>query len=138
MLHSYFFPVCAVLTQGINELLIMLFRPIVSFFGIKILVVEGTIMTTDLRPRESQSHRLSIGFVIDLPALRHDKMCQFIYSLFLIDLIKTINLVLIKINKKNSNYNQGSMHDQAFWYDLNPWNIIYAACFAVFYVVASS
>ena len=57
-------------------------------------------MTTDLRPRESQSHRLSIGFVIDLPALRHDKMCQFIYSLFLIDLIKTINLVLIKINKK--------------------------------------
>ena len=46
----------------------MLFRPIESFLGIEVGMVEGVILVAYLWPGEGVSHELGVLSIIDLPA----------------------------------------------------------------------
>jgi hypothetical protein len=49
----------------------MLLGPVESFFGVEVGVVQGVVIVADVRSRESSSHELSIGAIVDWRIFAH-------------------------------------------------------------------
>ena len=57
--------------DSFNEEFVVLLRPIKSFFGVEVSVVEGVVLVAYLRTRQGSSHELGVTLVIDLRVFDH-------------------------------------------------------------------
>ena len=55
----------------LNKLLMIFIRPVETFLGVEVCMVQRCVSVADLGTRKSCPHLLSVGFVVDLRGFAH-------------------------------------------------------------------